>query len=182
MLITCHFTKTANDLLIRISFINENAVIVDGGVLDGAVEAQKVKNSWETAPDQGFASRSLLLNKGTLKTKDIVQSSRYDCIRDAADCWSDRTSQRGRPRSLTTICWSDLIRCDGDFIVSVGQILPGLVREKGDSYYEVAPLAVRERNRKPHDLLCCKSSSNERQTFSGCAKEGSRCVCQSDEV
>lgn len=64
-------------------------------------------------------------------------------------------------------------------MVSLGQILPGLGR---DSYYEMAPLVVRERNRKPHDLLCCKSSSNERQTFSGCATEGSRCVCQSDEV
>jgi len=84
--------------------------------------------------------------------------------------------------SLTTICWSDLIRCDGFFAVSVGQILLDLVREKGDSYYEVAPLVVRERNRKPHDLLCCKSSSNERQTFCGCAKESSRCICQSDEV
>lgn len=142
----------------------------------------KGKNSWETALDQGFAYSSLLLKKGSLKTKGILQSPRYDCIRDAAECWQDRTSQCGRPRSLTTICWSDLIRCDGDFVVSVGQILPGLVREKGDSYYEVAPLVVRERNRKPHDLLCCKSSSNERQTFSGCAKEGSRCVCQSDEV
>lgn len=43
MLITWHFTKTANDLLIWISFMNKCAVTVDGGVLDGAVEAQKAK-------------------------------------------------------------------------------------------------------------------------------------------
>lgn len=44
----------------------------------------KGKNSWKTALDQGFTYSSLLLNKGTLKTKDILQSPRYDCIRDAA--------------------------------------------------------------------------------------------------
>lgn len=34
MLITCHCTKTANDLLIWISFVNKFAGTLDGGVLE----------------------------------------------------------------------------------------------------------------------------------------------------
>lgn len=55
MLITCHVTKSANDLIIWILFMNKCAVTVDGWAFDGEVEAQKAKNGWETALDQGFA-------------------------------------------------------------------------------------------------------------------------------
>lgn len=44
---------------------------------------------------------------------------------------TERLNVADLSQSLTTICWSHLIRCDGFFAVSVGQILPGLVREKG---------------------------------------------------
>lgn len=43
MLITCHVTKSANDLIIWILFVNKCAVTMDGGVFDGAAEAQKTK-------------------------------------------------------------------------------------------------------------------------------------------
>lgn len=160
--------------------VNLNHKFVNGGVLE-----PYWWGSWGTENKMvgKHSSRSrICLEFVALKRKTFCNNQGMSRSEMQLNAGKTEWSHHGRPQSLTTICWTDLIRCDGVFVVSVGQILPGLSREWGDSYYEVAPLVVRERNRKPHDLLCCKSSSNERQTFSGCATEGSRCVCQSDEV
>lgn len=121
VLIACHYTKSANDLLIWISFIN---TFVNGGVLEpywwgswGTEDKMVGKHSSRLR----ICLEVIALKRKTFCYNQVMSRSEMQLNAGKTD-WS----HRDRPQSLTTFCWTDLIRYDEVLLVSVGQILLGM--------------------------------------------------------
>ncbi len=168
VLIAWHYTKSANDLLIWISFMNK---FVNGGVLE-----PYWWGSWGTEDKMvGKHSPSLriCLEVVAIKRKTFCYNQVMSRSEMQLNAGKTEWSHHDRPQSLTTICWTDLRRFEGVFLVSVGQILLGM---RGLLLWSGSPCGEREEQKATQPPLLQEQLQRAADIFWLCNGRQSLCL------